>query len=302
MKTQCRVAGRVAASVAAAVVFSSAEARADDPVAPAAPAGATTPATGASVSDVGGGSTERVPTSDPTGGAYTSPTLLFIPAGAVPAWNVRVTALSEFQSPYQSAPGANPDSGIRPGLGLEVGLPLRFTVSAGTNWVGGDVNASGKTDFNLGLSPFFQARFQIYGDKSGQGLQLGTSLTYKFVGFEGDPGEMELAVSAMYRGTHAEAGLQAVMGKDFATTDADAEAHAYAIYRVIPQLGLGVAGQVRDGVVIQPGETAYDVVGGAIVSLTISRYQLGGLFGASTIGLNQGQFGALGQLFASARF
>jgi hypothetical protein len=30
--------------------------------------------------------------------------------------------------------------------------------------------------------------------------------------------------------------------------------------------------------------------------------QLGALAGGSTIGLNQGQFGALGQLFASVRF
>jgi hypothetical protein len=252
--------------------------------------------------DVSGKSEERVPTSDPTGGAYTSPTLLFIPAGAVPVWNVRVTVLSEFQSPSESAAGANPDSGIRPGLGLELGLPLGFTLAAGTDWVGGDVNTSGQKDFNLGLSPFFQARFHIFGDSGGKGFQLGTSATYKFVGFEGDPGEIELALSGQYRADRFEAGLQAVIGKDFATTDADAEAHAYALVRVVPELGLGVAGQVRDGIVIQPGETAYDVIGGAIASLTLGRYQVGGLFGASTIGLNQGQLGALGQLFASARF
>ena len=252
--------------------------------------------------DVSGKSEERVPTSDPTGGAYTSSTLLFIPAGAVPVWNVRVTVLSEFQSPSESAAGANPDSGIRPGLGLELGLPLGFTLAAGTDWVGGDVNTSGQKDFNLGLSPFFQARFHIFGDSGGKGFQLGTSATYKFVGFEGDPGEIELALSGQYRANRFEAGLQAVIGKDFATTDADAEAHAYALVRVVPELGLGVAGQVRDGIVIQPGETAYDVIGGAIASLTLGRYQVGGLFGASTIGLNQGQLGALGQLFASARF
>jgi hypothetical protein len=252
--------------------------------------------------DVSGKSEERVPTSDPTGGAYTSPTLLFIPAGAVPVWNVRVTVLSEFQSPSESAAGANPDAGIRPGLGLELGLPLGFTLGAGTDWVGGDVNVSGQKDFNLGLSPFFQVRFHILGDSGGKGFQLGTSATYKFVGFEGDPGEVELALSGQYRADRFEAGLQAVIGKDFATTDADAEAHAYALIRVVPELGLGVAGQVRDGIVIQPGETAYDVIGGAIASLTLSRYQVGGLFGGSTIGLNQGQLGALGQLFASARF
>ncbi len=97
--------------------------------------------------------------------------------------------------------------------------------------------------------------------------------------------------------------MQAVIGKDFATDDADAELHGYALYRVIPNLGLGVAGQLREGIVHnQPGDTAYDVIGGAIASLTIDRYQLGALAGGSTIGLNQGQFGALGQLFASVRF
>lgn len=243
-----------------------------------------------------------MPLDDPTGGSYTSPTLLFIPAGAVPAWNVRVTAITEFQGPSQSAGSPNPDAGFRPGLGLELGLPLGITVSAGTNWVGGDINTSGKTDFNLGLSPFFQARLHLYGDSNGRGFQLGTSLTYKFVGFEGDPGEMEYALSAQYRQRTWEAGLQAVIGKDFATTDADFEAHGYALYRVIPELGIGLAGQFRDGLVYQPGETAYDFEGGAIASFTIKRYQVGGLFGASTIGLDQGHFGALGQLFASIRF
>jgi hypothetical protein len=246
--------------------------------------------------------TERVPTSDPTGGAYTSPTLLFIPAGAVPAWNVRATAQSEFQTPSATAANPGPDSGIRPGAGIEVGLPFGFTVAAGTNWVGGDVNASGQKDFGLGLSPFFQARLHLYGDANGRGVQLGTSVTYKFVGFEGDPGEMEFAFSAQYRRLHWEAGVQGVLGKDFQTTSADGEVHAYAVYRVIPQLALGAAGQVRDGLVSQPGAVAYDVIGGGIASFTINRYQIGGLFGASTLGLDQGQFGALGQVFASARF
>jgi hypothetical protein len=31
----------------------------------------------------------ETPPDDPTGGAWTTPTLLFIPAGAVPTWNVR---------------------------------------------------------------------------------------------------------------------------------------------------------------------------------------------------------------------
>jgi hypothetical protein len=222
---------------------------------------------------------------DPTGGAYTSPTLLFIPAAAVPAWNVRAIVSTELQSP------SDVHAGFRPGVGV------------GTNWVGGDINpTTNQTDFNLGISPYAQARFHILGDADGRGFQLGTSATYKFVGFEGDPGEIEWAVSAQLRERYWEAGLQAVLGKDFATTDADAEAHAYALVRPIPVLGLGAAGQLREGLVYQPGETTYDIVGGAIASLTLGRWQVAALVGASTIGLAQGQAGALGQLMLTARF
>jgi hypothetical protein len=136
----------------------------------------------------------------------------------------------------------------------------------------------------------------------GRGFQLGTSATYKFVGFEGDPGEMELALSAQYRMPRYEVGLQAVAGKDFGSTDSDAEVHAYALYRVIPQLGVGAAGQARIAIVSQPGENAYDAMGGAIASLTLGRYQVGALAGASTLGLAQWHAGALGQLFGTARF
>jgi len=182
-------------------------------------------------------------------------------------------------------------------------LPAGITLGVGTNWVGGDINPNtNQTDFNLGISPYAQARYHIYGDADGRGFQLGTSATYKFVGFEGDPGEMEWAVSAQLRERYWEAGLQAVIGKDFATTDADAEAHAYALVRPIPVLGLGAAGQLREGLVYQPGETTYDIVGGGIASLTLGRWQVAALVGGSTIGLAQGQAGALGQLMLTARF
>ncbi len=46
----------------------------------------------------------------------------------------------------------------------------------------------------------------------------------------------------------------------------------------------------------------YDVLGGAIASLTLGQYQIGALAGASTLGLAQGHVGGLGQLFATARF
>ncbi|MGH7297117.1 MAG: hypothetical protein ACRELB_19420, partial [Polyangiaceae bacterium] len=86
---------------------------------------------------------------DPTGGAYASPTLLFIPAAAVPAWSVRAIVSSELQSP------SDVHAGFRPGLGAELGLPAGITLAAGTNWVGGDVNpTTGTADFNLGISPY----------------------------------------------------------------------------------------------------------------------------------------------------
>jgi hypothetical protein len=93
-----------------------------------------------------------------------------------------------------------------------------------------------------------------------------------------------------------------VVGKDFATTDADAEGHAYAVYRVIPQLALGLATQARRAIVSQPGETKYDVIGGGIASLTLGRWQVGALGGESTVGLNQGQVGGLGEVFGSVHF
>ena len=234
---------------------------------------------------------------DPTGGAYTSPTLLFIPAGAVPVGKVRVTASAALQSP------SDVDAGFRPGMGGELGLPAGFTVGAGTNWVGGDLNpGTGRTDFSVGVSPYFQGRFHILGDSDGGAFQLGTSVTYKFVGFAGDPGEMELACSAQYRMARYEVGLQAVVGKDFGSASSDAEAHAYALYRVVPELGVGAAGQVRRGIVSQPGQSSYDAIGGAIASLTLGRYQVGALAGVSTLGLTQGRAGGLGQLFGTARF
>lgn len=240
---------------------------------------------------------------DPTGGAYTTPTLLFIPAAAVPVWNVRAIVSSELQSP------SDVHAGFRPGLGAELGLPAGITVGVGTNWVGGDVNPStGNTDFNLGISPYVQARVHLYGDADGRGLQLGTAAIYKFVGFEGDPGEIELALSAQYRQAFYELGLQGNLGQDFGdSNNHDGEVHAYALVRPIPQLGLGGAGQVRIAIappVSDPNATPthYDVVGGGIASLTLSRYQVGALAGASSLGLDQGRVGALGQLFATARF
>ena len=220
---------------------------------------------------------ERVPTNDPTGGAYTSPTLLFIPAAALPVWNVRVIASLDVQGPTAPDRLASGTSlGLLPGLGGELGLPGGFTIGAGTMWVGGDTSP---TPVSGGISPYAQLRYHALGPKDGQGFQLGASLTYKFVGFQGDPGEMELAVSGQYRRPRYEVGLQAVVGKDFASDDADAEAHVYALYRVVPELGVGVAqGRfVSASCRIPDAEPSYDVISGGIVSLTLGRWQLAAL-------------------------
>ena len=242
---------------------------------------------------------------DETGGAYTSPTLLFIPAAALPPWTVRVITNLDVQGP--TAPdrlASGTSAGFQPGIGGELGLPAGFTVGAGTQWVGGDTNSS---PIGQGISPYLQLRYNIFGDKqTGQGFLLGTSLTYKFVGFQGDPGEMELAFSGQYRVSKFEVGLQGVFGKDFATVDSDVEGHAYAVYRLIPQLAVGGTVQYRKGSYFfgpsQPGDTTYDIISGGIVSFTTGRWQAGALVGESTLGLNQGQAGFLGQVFGSARF
>jgi hypothetical protein len=307
----------------AAVIGAASPALADDPPAPApaptdsAAAPALTPDAPATQSSSAPPAKDAVAVigpdtsikADPTGGAYTSPTLLFIPAAAVPAWNVRVITSLDMQGPTAADRLASGTSlGFQPGIGGELGLPGGFTVGAGTQWVGGDApSGPSAAPFGQGISPYLQARYNIFGDKAtGQGLGIGTSLTYKFVGFQGDPGEMELALSAQYRQKKYEVGLQAVFGKDFATVDADAEGHAYAIYRIIPELGVGAAVQYRKSAYFfgpaQPGDTTFDVISGGIASFTYGRWQLGTLVGESTVGLNQGQAGFLGELFGTARF
>jgi len=244
---------------------------------------------------------------DRTGGAYTSPTLLFIPAGAVPAWNVRVIVSSEMQRP------SDLNAAFRPGGGAELGLPAGITLGAGTDWVGG--YSGNKVDLGQGLSPYFQARLHLLGRSDGVGWQLGTSATYKFVGFEGDPGEVEVAVSLQYRQARYEIGLQGVFGQDFGDShNHDGEVHGYAVYRVIPQLALGVAGQGRFAIAPPPASDPNapaadnDLIGGAIASLTVGRFQIGALGGVSTVGIAPTQptalarAGGLGQLFATARF
>jgi hypothetical protein len=256
----------------------------------------------------------ETPPDDPTGGAYVTPTLLFTPAAAVPQWNARVIASFDMQGPTPpdklagGTCGSNSCIGFQPGIGGELGLPYGLTFGAGTRWVGGDT-----VDYRGGISPYFQLRYHISGDKSGQGMQLGASVTYKFVGFgtnQGmpgqDPGEMEWAVQSQYRTPSYELGFAAVFGKDFASPASDGEVHAYAVYRPIPSLAVGAASQLRFAIV-QPDNTPQpfgDVIAGGIASYTRGRWQLGALAGESTVGLAEGSTihaGALGELFATAR-
>jgi hypothetical protein len=120
------------------------------------------------------------------------------------------------------------------------------TVSAGTNWVGGDINPNtGRSDLNLGLSPYVIGRIQWLGSNTGQGWQLGTSVAYKVVGFEGAPGELELGSSLQYRAMRYEYGVQLVLGQGLADAgDHDAELHTYAVYRPVQQLAAGTAAQL----------------------------------------------------------
>jgi len=237
----------------------------------------------------------------------------------VPTWNVRIITSLDVQSPTapdrlaigSAASNGLTPVGFQPGIGGELGLPGGVTFGAGTEWVGGDPNTSATPNAAGGLSPYFQLRLHLVGGKDGRGLRLGSSATYKFVGFGGngpdpqDPGEVEIAVSAQYRQFRYEIGVQGVIGKDFATTDADGEFHAYAVGRPLPELALGAATQVRIGLVSQPTDPPADVIAGGIASLTLSRWQLACLGGESTVGLNNGaqvRAGALGEVFGTVRF
>lgn len=244
---------------------------------------------------------ERVPTSDPTGGAYTSPTLLFTPAAALPSLNVRITTGVDLQTPSDAF------YGVRPLLNAELGLPARFTLAGGTSWVGGDALPTGD-----GFTPFAQVRYQIFGAADGLGALGGASLTYKRVGYRGGENELEASFSFQYRRARFELGAQGVFGQSLEEGEEhDLEARVYGAFRVVPQLAVGLSAQVRGDIGEEEGEEAgrprvagrneFDVIGGAMASFTSGRWQAGALVGASTIGMAE-RAGLLGQLFGSARF
>lgn len=243
---------------------------------------------------------ERVPTSDPTGGAYTSPTLLFTPAAALPSLNVRITTGVDLQTPSDAF------YGVRPLLNAELGLPARFTLAGGTSWVGGDTLPTGD-----GFTPFAQVRYQIFGAADGLGALGGASLTYKRVGYRGGENELEASFSFQYRRPRFELGAQGVFGQSLEEGEEhDLEARVYGAFRVVPQLAVGLSAQVRGDVGEEEeeagrprvaGRNEFDFIGGAMASFTSGRWQAGALVGASTIGMAE-RAGLLGQLFGSARF
>jgi hypothetical protein len=53
----------------------------------------------------------------------------------------------------------------------------------------------------------------------GRGLQLGVGAVYKFVGFEGDPGEAELVLSAQYPKPTTRSVSKATSGRTSATRE-----------------------------------------------------------------------------------
>ena len=240
----------------------------------------------------------RVPTGDPTGGAYTAPTTLFVPAAALPTLNVRMTVGADVQPTGVFSP-------VRPLLNAELGLGRGFTVALGTTYFGGDQPRALDT-----LTPFAQLRYQLFGRRDGMGWQGGVSLTGKLVGYQGGEAELEASFSLQYRARRWEAGAQGTFGQSLADGDGhDVEARLYAAWRAIPALALGVTAQVRadvgddanDAAKAARGIPEVDVIGGAMASYTYERWQIGALAGGSTIGFANG-LAFVGQAFGTVRF
>jgi hypothetical protein len=242
----------------------------------------------------------RVPLGDPTGGAYTPPTSLFIPAAALPTLNVRMTVGADIQ------PIGSFDA-VRPLVRAELGLGRGFTVAAGSSWFGGD--RSSTID---GLTPYAQVRYQLFGSRDGMGWQGGVALTGKRVGWHNGDAEMEASFSVQYRARRWEVGAQGTFGQSLVDAgEHDLEARAFAAWRVIPSFAVGVAAQLRvdvgnespalEAMLRARGLAEVDMIGGAMASYTYERWQVGALAGVSTIGLYENA-GFIGQGFGSVRF
>jgi hypothetical protein len=236
---------------------------------------------------------------DPTGGAYTSPTPLFTPAAALPVWMPRLTVGVDLQT-------AGNLSAARPLINAEVGLPAGFTLGAGTQWVGGDRSAIDS------ITPYAQLRYQIFGNANGVGWLGGASVTYKRIGYLGGENEIEASFSTQYRTSRYEVGAQATLGQSLQDAgEHDVEGRLYAAVRLVPALALGISGQVRGDIGDESaaieiarraaGRSEFDFIGGATASYTFSRWQLGALVGASTLGLYE-NVAFVSQLQGQVRF
>lgn len=242
------------------------------------------------------------PLLDPTGGADTSPTLLFVPAAALPSLNVRVITGVGFQAP------AGQLDGVRPHLAGELGVGQGVTLAAGSRWFGG---GDGDRSVLGGLTPFGQVRLALFGDPHAPGLLGGAALTIKRVGYRDGEPELEAAFSLEARTPRLEAGANAVLGQSLAEAgEHDVELHLFGGVRPFPALLLGVSGQVRAGIGEEESaagggprelEADTDLQGGAIASLTVGTWQLGTLVGASTLGLTD-HAGLLVEVFGAVRF
>ncbi len=261
---------------------------------------ASTLASNATAQEADAPGSSRVPIHDPTGGAYTSPAALFVPAAALPALNARVTVGSAIQ------PAGSFDT-MRPQLGAELGLGGGFTAAVGSQWFGGDVARTVN-----GMTPYVQLRYQLFGAADGMGWQGGTALTGKRVGWHGGDGEVEASFSLQYRTPTWETGIQGTLGQSLVTaSEHDVEGRGYLARRVLPSLAVGVAAQVRADVGRESPEAEaqfkarglaeVDVVSGAIASYTFERFQVGALAGVSTLGLYD-RAGFIAQGSGSVRF
>jgi hypothetical protein len=242
----------------------------------------------------------RVPLDDPTGGAYTPPTTLFIPAAALPTLNVRVS-IGAFVQPVGSF------DAVRPTVAAELGLGRGFTIALGSNWFGGDV--ANTVD---GMTPYAQVRYQLFGARDGMGWQGGVSLTGKRVGWHNGDAELEASFSAQYRARRWEVGAQGTFGQSLVDGEEhDLEARVYAAWRVVPSFAVGLSAQLRvdvgnespalEAMLRARGLAEADLIAGAMASYTYERWQVGALAGASTIGLYE-NVGFIGQGFGSVRF
>jgi hypothetical protein len=227
------------------------------------------------------------------GGPWSAPTLLFNPAGALPAWSGRVLVGAEYQTDIR---GRDP---IRPRLGVELGLPYRFTVELGARWLGGTGEATER------FSPTVAVRFQLFGRPDGMGLLGGLTARFKSTGFTGASSEMEFSYAMQYRAPRFDVGGEAVFGQALFADERDAEVRAYGTVRVHEMFAVGLGGQVRVGLGDEdlahgPG---WDLRGGLLASFTVERYQVGLLAGASNYRLPSGvDLTPFGQLFATCQF